>query len=65
MTMKPERLPIYGSATLDNPKGVVTTKEGAQRIARRNMPADLAKAGFSAYVTRGNFSNFWFIQYSK
>lgn len=58
-----EKMKIRGSETLDNPAGVVVTRAGAERFARQNMPRDLLRAGFEAYVTAG--ARGWNICYGK
>ena len=44
---------ICGSETLDNPSGIIVTKKQAEKIAKKNMPDDLRKAGFDSYVVDG------------
>ena len=63
--MKNEKLIIKGSATLDQPQGIVTTRSGALRFARSNMPTDLKFAGFVAMVQRGFYGDYWVIGYAK
>lgn len=46
------RLPLAGSATLDQ-DSIMVTAMGALQWARANMPRDLRHAGFIATVTRG------------
>ena len=58
-----EKIKIRGSETPDNPAGIVVTRAGAERFARQNMPRDLQRAGFDAYVTAG--ARGWNILYGK
>ena len=61
---------IRGTATLDQP-GILCTRAGAERFARQNMPRDLRKAGFLAYVCagqevhNGRYRDCWNINYGK
>lgn len=57
------RQKIRGSETPDNPSGLIVSRAGAERYAIKNMPTDLKRAGFSAYVTDG--ARGWNICYGK
>lgn len=57
------RQKIRGSETPDKPAGRVVSRAEAERIARRDMPADLRRAGFVAYVTDG--ARGWNICYGR
>lgn len=63
-------LPIAGTATLDQ-SGIFTTEVGARRFAVANMPRDLARAGFEAFVSigeevhSGRYRECWRISYGK
>lgn len=49
--MTEEKLPVkHGLGTLDKPM----TRRQADRYAQKAMPADLRRAGFTAYVTRSD-----------
>lgn len=69
-TRNKPRLPIAGTATLDQ-DGIVVTAVGAIRWGVRNMPADLKRAGFLTTVCRGNephngtYRQCWRVNYSK
>lgn len=61
--MKTLRMKIRGSETLDHPQGTVVTRKQAERIAERDMPNDLRKAGFTSSVTEG--ARGWNLMYGK
>ena len=63
--MQNEKLTIKGTATPDHPQGIVTTRTGALRFARSNMPPDLKLSGFVAMVQRGFYGDYWVIGYAK
>jgi len=54
---------ICGSETLDTPKGIFVTMRQAEAIAKKNMPSDLRRAGFEAYVFNGERG--FVIRYAK
>ena len=58
-----KRQKIRASETPDNPQGIVVTRAQAERIALRDMPTDLKKAGFVSYVTDG--ARGWNLCYGK
>jgi len=55
--------PICGTQTPNNPAGTITTKRGAMVWARKNMPADLKRAGFVPSVFDG--ARGWRVNYSR
>ena len=60
-----KRQKIAGTETIDHPEGMITTHAGALRFARRNMPADLKRAGFVATVCDSMHGPWWRINYGK
>lgn len=59
------KMKIKGTETLDNPEGLIVTEAGALRFAKSNMPNDLKKAGFVPSVKRGEYGDYWVINYGK
>ena len=60
-----KRQKIAGTETLDRPEGIVTTRAGALRFARKIMAADLKRAGFVASVCDSINGPWWRINYVK
>lgn len=58
------RMKIKGSESMDNPSGIVCTKQGALRFANQIMDSGLKKAGFVASVCKGFYGDYWVINYS-